>query len=422
MATRVAATNKWYVLFIMTAIMSVHHIDRNVMNVIIEPVKHEFGLSDAAMGMLTGLGHSAALALFVLPMGWLADRTNRVKLMSGAVTIWSALTGLGALATGFPSLLLMRFGVGAAEAAGPPAVISLLSDVFRGKERPTAMGIYYLHVAVGTSIIFLTGGWVAHHFGWRAAFLLAGIPGLLLGILLLLTVREPARERDKSKADGGKTASLRDVGTMVRTNRTLQFSLAGGTMATIAQASVWAWMASFFMRNHGLDLVEVGVLIAIVAGPAKGFGSLISGPMIRRLSGDRPRELWRYPAIALCLSVPVAWAMVLAPTAWWSIAFSIVLGVVLGGWAAPITVILMTGVPSNARATSAGIYHLSTNLIGTGCGPLITGAISDLMGGDRAIGAALGIALSINILSAGSVWIACRGLSATSAPDEAADI
>ena len=173
---------RWYVLFVLTAIFTVHYVDRTVMSVVIEPIKEEFGLSDSALGLLSGLAHSGALSLFALPMGWLSDRTHRVRMVSGVVMIWSGITALGSLATGYWSLLLMRMGVGAAEAGGPPASVSIIGDLFERRELPTAMGVYYLAMGLGTGLIFLVGGYVAEFFGWRAVFLIAGIPGFLLGL------------------------------------------------------------------------------------------------------------------------------------------------------------------------------------------------------------------------------------------------
>jgi MFS family permease len=405
---KAAATGKWYVLAIMTAIMTVHHVDRNVISVIVEPVKHEFGLSDTKMGALTGFAHSSALALFVLPMGWLADRVNRIRLISAVVTVWSAMTALGALAGSYAALLLMRFCVGAAEAGAPPASVSVLADIFPPRQRPDAMGIYYLHVAFGTGLIFLGGGVVAQEFGWRAAFLLAGLPGLMLGLLLLFTVTEPIRE---AAAPGEAAPGVGEVARSIGKHPTLLFMLIAGASATAAQTSVWAWMASFFMRTHGLGLAEVGIIVAVAAGVAKGLGSALSGPLVRIFSGNRPRALWRFPALMLTLSIPLGWAMTQAASTAGGIAGALALGGALGCWAGPAMVVVVAGVPSRIRATSVSLYHLSCNLVGASAGPLLTGLLSDTMHGGRALGSALAIALSVNLIAALGFFLACRNLS-----------
>lgn len=397
------SVSRWYALAFLTAIMTVHHIDRNVMAVIVEPVRREFGLSDGAMGVLTGVAHSTALALFILPMGWLVDRTNRVRLIGTMVVVWSGLTALGATAQGYIGLLAVRAGVGAAEAGGSPASVSILSDSFSARERPTAMGIFYVHVALGTGLIFLVGGYVAQHYGWRAAFLLAGLPGVVLGVLLLLLVREPLRENPHAAPP-----RIAEMFAALRNNHPLQFMLAAGAMATVAQTSVWAWMSAFFMRAHGLTLTEVGMVIAVSAGIGKGLGSALSGPAMRLLSRDTDAAMWRLPALMLTASVPLCWSMILAPELPGAVAAAVALGVALGCWAAPATAILVSVVDPRMRGSATSAYQLSCNLIGAGGGPLLTGLISDRMGGGAALGPALAIALTVNFGSAACFYAACR--------------
>lgn len=408
-------SNKWYILAVATAVMTLNYVDRNVMNVIIEPVKHEFGLSDSAMGLLSGLAHAIAFSVLVLPLGALADRVNRVRLVSIALVIWSLLTALSAFATGFMTMFLSRMGVGAAEAAGPSTTVSLLSDSFTPKERPTAIGIYYMHASIGTGLIFLIGGWTAEHFGWRACFLLAGFPGLLLALLIATTLREPRRTEEPFPDKPVKPtigAFARDVSH----NRSLQIILAAGTVATIAQMSLLAWIASFFVRAHHLSLVDAGILVASIAGPAKAFGSLISGPLTKLMAGDDRRATWRSPGLMLALTVPLAWAMISANTTGQSLTWAILLGVAAGGWAAPAIVILLESAPPSVRGSSVGLYQLCVNLIGSSLGPFATGLISDLLGGDAAIGQALATSMSINLVAALGFYLACRSLPAAPQP------
>ena len=210
----VSVARRWYTLLLLTGVFAINSIDRNVMSVVLEPVKHEFRISDTAMGTLVGVAHTTAFAVFVIPMGLLADRMNRVRLVSGLVILWSGLTALSAMATGYVSLLLVRMGVGAAEAGSPPASVALIADMFPAEERPTALSTYYLAAAIGTGAIFLFGGYVAHRFGWRAVFVIAGAPGLLFGLLLLLTVREPRRVsavREPLVSGGGRVRPAASV-------------------------------------------------------------------------------------------------------------------------------------------------------------------------------------------------------------------
>ena len=398
---------RWYALALLTGIFAANSIDRNVMAVVLEPVKAELQLSDAAMGTLVGVAHTVALALFVIPMGLLADRVNRVWLLSGLVIVWSALTSMGALANSYLSMLLMRAGVGAAEAGSPPASVALISDMFPPKQRPTALSTFYLAAAIGTGTIFLMGGYVAHHFGWRTVFVIAGVPGLLLGVLLLATVRDP---RPPARAGAkGLRGSGGDLKLLIA-NPALRWTCAGGTMATIGQVAVFAWLPSFLIRVHDYSLIDAGLATAAAAGLGKGLGTLVCGPLTRRAAGDRREKLWRYPGGALILSVPLVWVMASMTSAAMAAAAAFVLAMALGSWAGPNAAILIAGVERPRRGLATSVYHLSTNLIG-GFGALITGALSDHMGGGAAIAPALAITVSVNLLAAGGLFMACRCLS-----------
>jgi predicted MFS family arabinose efflux permease len=406
---------RWYALALLTGIFAANSIDRNVMAVVLEPVKGELQLSDAAMGTLVGAAHTVALALFVIPMGLLADRVNRVWLVSGLVIVWSALTSMGALANSYLSLLLMRAGVGAAEAGSPPASVALIADMFPAKQRPTALSTFYLAAAIGTGTIFLMGGYVAHHFGWRTVFIIAGIPGLLLGVLLLTTVRDP-RPPIRSEARGLR-GSGRDF-KLLLANPALRWTCAGGTMATIGQVAVFAWMPSFLIRVHGYSLIDAGLATAAAAGLGKGLGTLFCGPLTRRAAGDRRDKLWRYPGGALAISVPLVWLMTSTASATTAVVLTFVLAMALGSWAGPNAAILIAGVERPRRGLATSVYHLSTNLIG-GFGAMATGMISDRLGGGAAIGPALAITVSVNLLATGGLFMACRRLSMM--PDEEED-
>lgn len=402
---------RWYALILLTGVFAVNSIDRNVMSVILEPLKHEFHVSDTAMGTLVGVAHTTAFALFVIPMGLLADRLNRVRLISGLVILWSALTSLGALATGYGSLFLMRVGVGAAEAGSPPASVALIADIFPPEERPTALSTYYFAAAIGTGVTFLFGGYIAHHFGWRAVFLIAGIPGLLLGLLMLLTVREPRRFSAVQEPLMAGSSAKR-----LFRSHALGWACVGGTLASLAQTSTWAWMTSFLIRGHGFSLVNAALVAAASAGLGKGFGTLLSGPLTRRAAHDEPGKLWRYPGGTLILSVPIAWWMVAATSGSAAAWLTIVLGMVLGGWSGPAAAIMIAGVEPRSRGLATGAYQLTSNLIG-GFGALVTGAISDWLGGGAAIAPAIACTVTVNLLAAFGLYMSCRHLSTMPAPD-----
>jgi MFS family permease len=406
---------RWYALALLTSILTVHFIDRNVIGVVIEPLKKEFGFSDSMIGVLAGFAHSAALGIMVLPVGWLADRLNRVRLVAAMVMLWSALTGLGALASNYISLLLMRVGVGAAEAGCSPASVSLIADLFSSKERPTAVGLYYVGAGLGTGLVFLVGGYLAQHFGWRTVFLLAGLPGIVLGLLLLFTVCEPLRKNAGKAATPTMREAVRELGA----NRAVQLVLAAGCIATMAQSSAWIWMASLMVRTHGMSLAQAGLVVAASAALGKTVGSACSGPLTRWLSRDLASRLWRYPAAALVCSIPVAWAMVMLPSAAAAVVCAMALGLLLGGWAPQIQTILVSLVPDSLRATSLSLWHLGSNIFGVGVGPFLTGALSDWIGGSKGLGYAIGWTVTLNSLAALFIWMSSSRQRVASLPSAA---
>jgi MFS family permease len=310
------------------------------------------------------------------------------------------------LAQGYVTLLLMRIGVGAAEAGCSPASVSLIADMFPAKEWPNAVGLYYVGAGLGTGAVFLFGGYLAQHYGWRTVFLLAGLPGIALGALLVLTVREP--RRDGPARTTTRLPTMKDAIRELATNRPVQAVIVAGCVASMAQASAWIWLASFMVRSHQLSLTQAGIVVAASAAIGKSLGSAVSGPLTRWLSNDVEDKLWRYPASALLLSIPVAWAMVLLNSAAGAVACAMLLGLLLGGWPPQIQAMLVSLVPHNLRATSLSLWHLLANIFGVGAGPLVTGALSDRLGGTHGLGLAIGWTVTLNVLAAACIWASSR--------------
>ncbi|MEH6743024.1 MFS transporter [Hyphomonas sp.] len=401
---------RWYVLFILTAIFTTHYIDRAVISVLIEPIKKEFGLSDSALGLLSGLAHSGALAVVALPIGRLTDSTNRVRLIAIVVTVWSGLTALGALSTGFVSLLLMRIGVGAAEAGGPPASVSIIGDLFDREELPKAMGIYYLAMGLGTGLIFLVGGFVAQYYGWRAVFLIAGIPGFVFALLVLTTIREPAR-RAANNSKSAKPSFGKAIREMSR-NRALLYIVISGTCASLAHASLITWLGPFLIRVREFSLGETGIIMAVATIGGNTLGSVVAGFATPALARGSITGTYRFPALLLCLSLPVCWLMATVPGQPATIVLVIMLSVILGGWSGQVTAVVLASSPTSMHGTVSSSYWMLANLVGVGVGPVAIGLISDMAG---SLGVAMTIGASINLFAALFFFIACQNLKAGSA-------
>ena len=405
----------WLATILFTVAYTLHSVDRFVISVVIEPIKHEFGLSDTQLGALGGIAHALAYSLFVLPVGWLLDRTNRVRLLSLALGIWSVLTMLGALAVGYWSMFLLRMGVGAGEAATSPSIQSLISSLFPTRLRASAMGVVFSGVAIGTGLIFAIGGTVADNFGWRYVFLVAGLPGVLLAIVMWIFLREPPRTRG---ADGETlvAAPMRQAIWFALKSPPVMFSAIGLTLASISVAAVWTWITPILVRNHGFSLTQAGFIVGLSAGVVKFGSTFFSGFVADKISKGRVDRLWIVPAVALTLSVPAAAGVVFGMNSWVVIGFVLFLGLTLGTHYATPRAVIVSVTPENMRGSVAAVEQLMVNLLGSGLGPLITGAISDHLGGDNSVGLALLATLSVNVVAAACFWLSSFGAVDAEAP------
>jgi MFS family permease len=313
---------KWYILGILTLINIMGSIDRGVISVIAEPLKHEFGLSDAQIGVLGGLAYSVTYAIAVLPSGWMIDRWNRRNLLGITVAIWSGLTALCAAAPSYMLLLLARLGVGAAEAPTVPGTMSLIADTFPPHRRNTAISIYYAGVALGQIVIFLIGGWLLLYFGWRMVFLVAGVPSILLAVLMLFTTREPERGAMETEARPRPAESLApiqhrtlgEVGRSLWTNRPLMISIPAIALCSGVPYAVTTWSTSYFVRVHHMSVSEGLIWTGIGFGLFMAAGSLLVGPIADRYSRGDPSKLALVPAVTTALAIAAGLLMLLGRT------------------------------------------------------------------------------------------------------------
>ncbi|MFZ1743049.1 MAG: MFS transporter, partial [Pontixanthobacter sp.] len=383
-----------------------------VIGVVIEPIKHEFHLTDTELGAVGGLAHAIAYSAFVLPVGWLLDRTNRVKLLAAMLGIWSMITALGALATGFWFLFLMRMGVGAAESASSPASQSLVASIFPIKERAGAMGLVFAGTAVGTGFVFAIGGPIAEYYGWRAVFLVVGVPGVLLALFMWFFLAEPPRSAEGDAVE--QPAPMLHACKFFFSSRPAFFATMGSMIVAMNIASIWTWTAPILIREQGFSLAYAGVIIGIAAGLIKFAASILSGFLGDRIAKGRINRLWIVPAIALVLTVPIGFGISFAPNQYVAVALVMALGLTMGAhYAAPKTIVMSVTQP-NMRGSVAAVEQLVINLFGVSVGPLITGAISDYLGGDVSL--AMAATLSFNIFAALAFWYSTGAM-----PDDATD-
>jgi len=353
-------------------------LDRAIISIVLQPLKSEFALSDSQLGMLP-LAFSLFFVAAGIPLGMLADRASRQRIIACSLFAFSLATVLCGAVQNFLHLLLARVGVGAGEAGCGPAAMSMISDLFPERQRASALSCYYLATPIGIILTFVVGGYLVGAYGWRVAFLGAGLPGLLLAIVLFFTLREPAREVSASGGRAESAGSLLNVVRRMLGRPALRHLSLGITLNAVVSAAIVIWYAPFLVRIHGVSVAHAGLLVGLFYGGISMIGVLGGGLVADWLS--RYGYAWRarLVAVAALLSAPALLGMLLAPgmplmlvcLAGWAILSSI--------WYGPAFGMSQSLVPVYQRATLVSLLYLLTNLVGAGGGPQLVGLFSDLL-------------------------------------------
>ncbi|MDF0542940.1 MFS transporter [Sphingobium sp. H39-3-25] len=408
--------SSWAAAIVLLAVYTLHSLDRYVFGVIIEPLRHEFHFTDAQLGAIGGSAHAIGFCICVLPVGWLMDRTNRVKLLSVMLSIWSGVSALGALATGYWSLFAMRTIVGAAESSTAAGTQSLVASIFPVKQRASAMGVVHSGLALGTGLAFVIGGFVAQHWGWRAVFLVVGIPGILLAAFMWFKFPEPPRSGEIT--DTGRAVPLLQVAKFFVGSRPVFFNTIGLAIVAMNIASIWIWITPILIREQGFSLGMAGLIVGIAAGVLKFASTALSGFLADWIAKGRVDRLWIVPSCALFLSVPLAFGISFAFSPFVAAGLVFALGLTLGTHYSAPKAAIMTATPAKMRGSVAAMQELVANLGGAAIGPLITGLISDKLGGANSVSLALGASVSLNLVAAASFWFGISGTKGASASTE----
>jgi predicted MFS family arabinose efflux permease len=373
-----AQPDRWIVLLVLTLAYTMNIADRFVVSTLIEPIKAEFALSDASVGLLTG----AALALFYvtagIPLGVLADRTNRKRMIVAALTIWSALTAICGLAQNFWQLLVARIGVGIGEAGGTPPSQSLLSDKFLPQSRSMAMSLFAVGAAAGAALGSSLGGWINDGYGWRAVFIAFGLLGLPVALLVLFCVKEP-RRGGLDDAAPATAVSFRDTLRFIAGQRALLHILAGCTVITYwGWGLVW-WTPAFLTRSHGMSVAvsgnELGTMHAV-----GGIGVTLLTAWVMRLMARRdPREqCWFITITTLAATIPSIAAYWLNSTSAALLALWLFVPIIYL-YIGPTLALAQNLVPPAMRSQISAIVVFVANVANLAIAPLLIGALSDMV-------------------------------------------
>ena len=298
-----ASHARYYTLALLTIVYALNFLDRTIFNVLIEPIKKEFQLSDTMLGLLAGFGFVLMYSVLGMPIARLADRTNRRTIVTLGLAFWSAMTALCGMAQNVAMLAFARIGVGIGESAGTPASQSIIADLFTKDERPRALGIFAIGTYLGVFLGYFFGGWVNQYFGWRAAFVGAGLPGLVVALLLWLTVAEPTRRSDSGEKIGNE--AIGPTFAFLFSQKSFVLVLIGFCLAGFTNYSTSVWIPPFMARVHHLTSAEIGTYAGTFKGLFGIAGALLGGFVVAKVSKDDDRwKVWA-PAIMSGLAGPI---------------------------------------------------------------------------------------------------------------------
>lgn len=371
--------SRYYILALLTLVYCFNYIDRQILAILQEGIKHDLQLSDSQLGLLSGVGFAIFYAIAGIPLARWADKSNRRNLISWSVLAWSVLTALMGTVQNFTQLLLMRIGVGIGEAGSNPPSQSIISDLFPPEKRATAMSIFSSGIYIGILFAFLLGGWINQFFGWRIAFVVVGAPGILLAIAVRFYLTEPARGLAEARHDSGESIPLASVVTVLWRSHTFRHLALGASLAAFASHAAAAWLPSYFIRIHGMSTGELGTWFALIGGVGGATGLIAGGIASDYLAArDQRWYLW-LPVIARLLALPLGVSVYLASNAYAALALNVIPAMVGSICLGSCIAITHGLVGLRMRATASAILFFIMNIIGLGCGPLTVGVISDLL-------------------------------------------
>ncbi|MGN6595210.1 spinster family MFS transporter [Sphingopyxis terrae] len=367
-------------LWLLMIISTLNFLDRQVLNILAEPIKNDLGLSDTEIGLLTGLAFALFYTVLGIPIARYADRstTNRSSLIAICLVFWSGMTALCGMAQSYGQLLLARIGVGVGEAGCTPAAHSLISDLYPKEQRASALAFYGLGLPIGTLLGLGLGGGLAELFGWRITLISLGLPGIVIGLLSYLAIRDP-RKHGRLPPVTTPQPSMKDVLSEILGSRAFLYLVAAMALGSFLSYGKNVWQAIFFMRSHGLTPGVAGPVLGLVVGIGAAFGAWLGGWLATHYGTRNPRHILTGPALGGLLAMPLSLGAYYTGD-WRLAAVLLTLATISSGLAYGPTFTCVQGlVRPQSRGVATAIFLFVMNLIGLGLGPLFFGVLSDAL-------------------------------------------
>jgi MFS family permease len=392
-----------YVLGMLTLVYVFNFIDRQLLVILQESIKKELHLSDTQLGLLSGFTFAIFYVTLGVPIARVADKRNRRNIVTMSLGLWSIMTAFSGLARNFIQLLFARIGVGVGEAGGSPPAHAMISDYFPPEKRSTALSVYSTGIYIGILVGFLMGGYLNQHLGWRTAFFVLGIPGILFSLFFFTTVKEPRRgATEVDAAAANQSHSLQEVLRFLYSTKTFVYLTLATGLHVFCIYGLLNWAPSFLSRLHGMKNSEIGVSLGLIFGIGGAIGTFAGGFLTDYFGKKDKRWYLKIPAYAILMSMLFAAGALFLQNTFFSLlclGFCVSLQSMYLG---PSIAVAHSLVPASMRALTSAILFLVLNLIGLGFGPLVVGMISDFLKpslGVESLRWAMSITLVVSITS-----------------------
>lgn len=369
-----AVGSERYFIVLLGLIYMMNFVDRTIISIAGESIRRDLNLSDLQLGLLGGLAFSLFYAALGIPLARLAERRSRVGIIATVTAIWSVMTALSGAAGSFTQLLLCRMGVGVGEAGFTPALVSMLSDRFPEERRATAFSTIAIWVSVGAAVSATIGGWVVQNYGWRAAFVAMGVPGLVLAVVLKLTIAEPVR---RNAGEAGTTPSFGAVLQKVGRSPAFLYLTAASGLVGMVSFGLNLFMIPLLVRRYGLDIAQAGMIFAGSLSLAMAIGNYSGGRAADWLGRRDVGWFGRAPAMLLVISLPLYLLAILQSDWRWFMVLIFFSAASLNAFLPAIMTVTQRLVEPRMRASAAALHAFGQTVAGLGIGSVALGWLSD---------------------------------------------
>ena len=408
-----------YVLVMLTLVYVFNFADRQILVILQESIKEEFQLSDTELGLLSGFIFAIFYVVLGIPIARYADNGNRRNIVAGSLGLWSIMTSISGFAGNFIQLLLARIGVGVGQAGESPAAHAMISDYFPLEKRSTALSIYSMGLYIGILIAFLMGGYLNQHYGWRTAFLVMGVPGIIFSLVFYVTVKEPKKgATDVRESTSGKTYSLNTALKLLFSNSIFLYLAIAIALHMFCIFALLNWTPSFLSRLHGMKNINIGVSLGLIFGVSGAIGTYVRKILTDRLGKRDKRHHLKVPAYSILISILFTAGALFFQNNYLTLFCLGVSAFLQSMYLGPFIAVAHSLVPSSMRAFNSALVLFMLNLFGLGFGPLVVGIISDLLQpslGIESLRWALSIILLVNIISAALFFGAAKKIGINTA-------